>query len=72
MTDWPVTSLDAQPYYVVADNGTDKGYLKVNPGSTLQTSHFDVGGEVVVEGLKGRIYGGGSGQATQVGRGVRS
>ncbi len=51
------TSLDAQPYYVVADNGAYKGYLKVNPGGAMQTSHFDVGGEVVADGLKGRIYG---------------
>ena len=51
------TNLDAVPHYAVADRGRDKGYLKLNSGAALPTSHFDVGGEVVAEGLKGAIYG---------------
>lgn len=35
----------------------DKGYLKMNFGPALPTSHFDVGGSVVTDGLKGKIYG---------------
>ncbi|MDE2875643.1 MAG: MG2 domain-containing protein [Gemmatimonadota bacterium] len=51
------TTLDAVPHYAVAERGSDKGYLKMNFGAALPTSHFDVGGEVVAEGLKGAIYG---------------
>ena len=51
------TNLDAVPHYALADRGRDKGYLKLNSGAALPTSHFDVGGEVVAEGLKGAIYG---------------
>ena len=45
------------PHYAVARRGDDKGYLKLTLGAALPTSHFDVGGEVVAEGLKGTIYG---------------
>ena len=51
------TTLEEAPHYAVADDGTDKGYLKMNLGTALPTSHFDVGGAVVSEGLKGTIYG---------------
>ncbi len=51
------TTLEAEPFYALADIGEDKGYLKINRSAALPTSHFDVGGEVVAEGLKGRIYG---------------
>lgn len=51
------TTLDAVPHYLVAERGNDRGYLKLNSGAALPTSHFDVGGEVVAEGLKGAIYG---------------
>ena len=50
-------TVDEAPHYAVAEYGADKGYLKMNPGSALPTSHFDVGGEVMSEGLKGAIYG---------------
>lgn len=51
------TTLDAVPHYLVAKRGNDTGYLRLNSSSALPTSHFDVGGEVVAEGLKGTIYG---------------
>ena len=51
------TTLEEAPHYAVADDGTDKGYLKMNLGTALPTSHFDVGGALVSEGLKGTIYG---------------
>ena len=50
-------TLDATPFYAVASHGSEKGYLKMSPGLALPTSHFDVGGSVVTEGLKGVIYG---------------
>jgi uncharacterized protein YfaS (alpha-2-macroglobulin family) len=47
----------AQPFALIADNDGRKGYLKVAQGVALPTSHFDVGGETVVNGLKGYLYG---------------
>jgi uncharacterized protein YfaS (alpha-2-macroglobulin family) len=49
--------LRAQPFALIADNDGRKGYLKVAQGVALPTSHFDVGGETVVNGLKGHLYG---------------
>ena len=50
-------TLEATPFYVVASRGGERGYLKMSPGLALPTSHFDVAGSVVAEGLKGFIYG---------------
>lgn len=49
--------LKSAPFYLLADKGGHKGYLKVSQGTALPTSHFDVGGETVHAGLKGHIYG---------------
>lgn len=48
---------DATPYLLVAEDGGQRGYLKLSSGSALPISHFDVGGETVSKGLKGFIYG---------------
>ena len=45
------------PFYIVAEYRGQKGYVKLNDGSVLPTSHFDVGGEKVNRGIKGHIYG---------------
>jgi uncharacterized protein YfaS (alpha-2-macroglobulin family) len=47
----------AQPFALIAEDGGRKGYLRVATGSALPTSHFDVGGETVVNGIKGFLYG---------------
>ena len=47
----------AQPFAIIADDNGRKGYLRVAPGVALPVSHFDVGGETVVDGLKGHLYG---------------
>ena len=46
-----------KPFYVVAEYGKQKGYMKLNDGSVLPVSHFNVGGEAVNRGVKGFIYG---------------
>ena len=51
------TVLEGVPFYAVAENGGDTGYLKMSPGTALPTSPFDVGGATVADGLKGVIYG---------------
>jgi uncharacterized protein YfaS (alpha-2-macroglobulin family) len=50
-------SLKQAPYMMIAQKGSEKGYLKVQPGVALPVSHFDVGGERVTAGIKGFIYG---------------
>jgi uncharacterized protein YfaS (alpha-2-macroglobulin family) len=47
----------AQPFALIADDSGRKGYLRVAPAVALPVSHFDVGGETVVNGLKGILYG---------------
>ena len=43
----------------IADKKTDKpdvGYLKINKAQAISTSHFNVGGKVVKDGVKAQIY----------------
>ena len=47
----------SQPFAIIADDNGRKGYLRVAPAVALPVSHFDVGGEIVVDGLKGYLYG---------------
>ena len=46
-----------KPFLLVAKRGTERGYLKLDEGSSLSLSMFDVAGEKVQKGLKGFIYG---------------
>jgi uncharacterized protein YfaS (alpha-2-macroglobulin family) len=52
-----VVALSGKPYYLIASRGAERAYLRVDPGSALSLSSFDVAGEVVQKGLKGFIYG---------------
>lgn len=47
----------AKPYLAIAKNGKQRGYLRLDDGSSLSLSKFDVAGEVIQKGLKGFIYG---------------
>ncbi len=49
--------LKRKPYLLVAKRGNERGYLKLDDGSSLPLSRFNVGGDVVQSGLKGFIYG---------------
>ena len=46
-----------KPFYVIASQGYQRSYLRVDGGSALSLSSFDVSGEVVQKGIKGFIYG---------------
>ncbi len=50
-------NLEGQPFFIEAQQGKDRGYLRLNRDGALATSHFDVGGEKVVRGIRGAIYG---------------
>jgi uncharacterized protein YfaS (alpha-2-macroglobulin family) len=46
-----------KPFLLVAKHNEQRGYLKLDDGSSLSLSHFDVSGDIVQKGLKGFIYG---------------
>lgn len=48
---------DGKPFYLTASFGQQRSYLRVDDGSALSLSSFDVSGEVVQKGIKGFIYG---------------
>lgn len=45
------------PFLAIAKIGTQRGYLKLDQGSALSLSSFDISGVAVQKGLKGYIYG---------------
>jgi len=49
--------LDQKPYLLIAKNGAQRGYLRLDDGSALSTSMFDVGGTKNSQGIKGYLYG---------------
>ncbi|GAB4293320.1 MAG: MG2 domain-containing protein [Marinilabiliales bacterium] len=46
-----------EPYFIIAKNGKERAYLRLNDGETLSLSLFDVSGVSVKDGIKGFIYG---------------
>ena len=46
-----------KPFLLIAKNGNQRGYLKLDDGSALSVSAFDVGGLDIQKGIKGMIYG---------------
>lgn len=52
-----INLTDGKPFYLIASLGSQRSYLRVDNGSSLSLSTFDVSGEVVQKGMKGFIYG---------------
>ncbi len=51
-------SVKRKPYLLVAKNGaTEKGYLKLDEGTALPLSRFDIEGAEVQNGIKGFVFG---------------
>jgi uncharacterized protein YfaS (alpha-2-macroglobulin family) len=50
-------NLEQIPFLLVAKSGEQRGYLKLDDGSSLSLSSFDVSGGAVQKGIKGFIYG---------------
>ncbi|MBL7962257.1 MAG: hypothetical protein JNM31_00300 [Flavobacteriales bacterium] len=48
---------DRRPFLVTASKGSQRGYLRLDEGSALGLSEFDVQGSAVDRGLKGFLYG---------------
>ncbi len=49
--------LKRKPFLLIARKGNERGYLKLDDGSSLALSRFDVSGEEVKDGIKGFIFG---------------
>jgi hypothetical protein len=49
--------LNKKPFLLVAKQGKQVGYLRLDDGSALSVSMFDVGGAAIKKGVKGYIYG---------------
>lgn len=49
--------LPRRPFLVEAQNGSQRGYLKLGDGHALSVSQFDVSGDPVQRGIKGFLYG---------------
>lgn len=52
-----VIATKRNPFVLIAKNGVQRGYLKLQDGESLSLSNFDVGGEQVKQGIKGFLYG---------------
>ncbi len=52
-----IATTTNKPFLLAASKGAQRGYLKLDDGSSLSISEFDVKGEAVDRGLKGFIYG---------------
>lgn len=50
-------TVSRKPFLVIASKDKEVGYLKVDDGSSLPLSRFDVAGEEVKNGIKGFIFG---------------
>ena len=49
--------VSQKPFLLIAKHNEQRGYLRLDDGSSLSLSRFDVGGQVVQKGMKGFIYG---------------
>ncbi|MGQ8337710.1 alpha-2-macroglobulin family protein [Sunxiuqinia sp. A32] len=49
--------LNYKPFLLIAEKNGQKAYLRLDDGSSLSLSNFDVSGDVVQKGIKGYIYG---------------
>lgn len=50
-------SLENKPFLLVAKDGNQRGYLRLDDGSSLSLSMFDINGQENKKGVKGFIYG---------------
>ncbi|MEO6404483.1 MAG: MG2 domain-containing protein [Ferruginibacter sp.] len=49
--------LNEKPFLLIAKNGNERGYLKLEDGSSLPLSRFDISGEEIKNGIKGFLFG---------------
>ncbi len=52
-----ILACDRKPFLIITEKDKDRNYLKVNDGSSLSLSSFDVSGNKPEKGIKAFIYG---------------
>ncbi len=52
-----VIDVKGVPYLLIARKDKERGYLRIDDGSSLSLSRFDVSGQTMQQGMKGFIYG---------------
>lgn len=52
-----VIECKGKPFILMAEQGTEKGYLRLVDGEEKSLSRFDVGGKETQKGLKGYVFG---------------
>lgn len=50
-------NTEQAPFAVIVKDGKERGYLRIDPSTSLSLSNFDVGGTDSGKGIKGFIYG---------------
>ncbi|MCB0429060.1 MAG: hypothetical protein H6585_02890 [Flavobacteriales bacterium] len=50
-------AVKEKPFLLIAKQGAERGYLKLDDGSSLSLSQFDISGERIQKGVKGFLYG---------------
>ncbi|MEM7656780.1 MAG: MG2 domain-containing protein, partial [Bacteroidota bacterium] len=50
------SNLDRTPYLLIAQKGNQRGYLRLDDGSSLSMSRFDTQGKTYHKGVKGFLY----------------
>lgn len=50
-------NIEKKPFLLIAKKGNERGYLKLDDGSSLSMSMFNTSGSYSQEGLKGYLYG---------------
>jgi uncharacterized protein YfaS (alpha-2-macroglobulin family) len=50
-------SAEHKGYLIVAKSGNQRGYLRVDNGSALEVSLYEIGGKKIEKGVKGFLYG---------------
>ncbi|NJN77438.1 MAG: hypothetical protein HC803_03185 [Saprospiraceae bacterium] len=51
-----MTKIKRKPFFVVAEKGQERGYLKLQDGHSLSLSRYDVGGAKAYKGIKDFIW----------------
>ncbi|MBN2742968.1 MAG: alpha-2-macroglobulin [Marinilabiliaceae bacterium] len=49
--------VSRKPYLLIAKKEKERGYMRLDDGSALSLSRFDISGQTIDKGLKGFIYG---------------
>ncbi|MCC6369488.1 MAG: hypothetical protein IT236_00640, partial [Bacteroidia bacterium] len=52
-----LATLNQKPYFLVAKKDNQRAYLRLDDGSVLPLTMFDVSGDAIKKGIKGFIYG---------------